>query len=198
MAKDKVQFGLKNVYVAVYDETTSTYATPVAVPGAVQFTAEHQSETSKFYADNIAYYTTATNSGVSGTLQLALMSDAVKKLLLGYEEDATTGLLYEVTDAKLPSFALLFEIDGDANHRRNVYYNCTLSYPNEEHNTRGETTEPDTETFNFEAIGRNVTIGTGAAAVTKNVLKASITDEGETHATYDGFFSTVVVPGAAA
>lgn len=198
MAKDKVQFGLKNVHVAVYDEATSTYATPVPIPGAVQFTTEHQSETSKFYADNIAYYTTATNSGVSGTIQLALMSDAIKKLLLGYKEDATTGLVYEVTDAKLPSFALIFEVDGDVNHRRNVYYNCTLSYPNEEHNTRGETTEPDTETFNFEAIGRNFTIGTGAAAVTENVLKASITDEGETHTTYDNFLTTVVVPGAAA
>ena len=198
MANDKVLYGLKNIHVAVFDETAGTYGTPVAVPGAVQLTAEHQSETSKFYADDIAYFTTATNSGVSGSIQFAYLPDTIKKLLLGYKEDATTGLIYEVTDAKLPSFALLFEVTGDANQRRNVFYNCTLNLPSEEHNTRGESTEPDTETYDFEAIGRNFTIGTGSSAVTENVLKASCTNEGETHAAYDGFFTAVVIPGAGA
>ena len=39
--KDKVKFGIKNVHYALLtDETTPTFETPVAIPGAVSFSLE--------------------------------------------------------------------------------------------------------------------------------------------------------------
>ena len=54
---DKVKFGIKNVHYAVLsDETTPTYETPVAIPGAVSFSLEANGDTSPFYADNMQYF----------------------------------------------------------------------------------------------------------------------------------------------
>ena len=53
MAENKVRFGLKNVYYAVLTESTdgtaNTYATPVAVPGAVSLTLDSNGTDGTFY-----------------------------------------------------------------------------------------------------------------------------------------------------
>lgn len=189
---NKVEFGLKNVHYAVYDPTNNTYGTPKAWPGAVTLTTEPQGDSSKFFADDVAYYVASTNSGESGTLEIALASDEVKQDLLGYKRDAN-GVLYEPTDVVRPTFALMCEISGDANKRRLAYYNCTLNRPSETHNTKGETTEPETSTFDMDMIGRDFETSEG---VTENVIKAAVDNSGETHAAYDAWMTTVVTPGA--
>ena len=57
---NKIKYGLRSVYYAKATPATNgslTYATPVAIPGAVNLSMEPQGETSPFYADNIVYYT---------------------------------------------------------------------------------------------------------------------------------------------
>lgn len=63
---NKIRYGIKNCYYAVATITSTgaaTYSTPVAMPGAVSLSLDAQGETSPFYADNIVYYTSVSNSG---------------------------------------------------------------------------------------------------------------------------------------
>lgn len=87
---NKIKYGLKNVYYAVATiaaDGSATYETPVAIPGAVSLSMEPQGENSPFYADNIVYWVGTSNTGYEGDLELALVIDAFKKDVLGYQED---------------------------------------------------------------------------------------------------------------
>ena len=50
--KNKVKFGLSNVYIAKITETEDgiTYGTPFAMPGAVGLNADPEGDTTPFYA----------------------------------------------------------------------------------------------------------------------------------------------------
>ena len=41
---NKVKYGLSNCYYAVLDETTGTYGTPVAMPGAVNLSLDQEAK----------------------------------------------------------------------------------------------------------------------------------------------------------
>src|SRR5690625_7043526 len=66
---NKVQFGLKNVHYAPYEETENgiVYEKPIAIPGAVTLTLTPRGELSEFHADNMIYYSAAANDGYDGT-----------------------------------------------------------------------------------------------------------------------------------
>ena len=70
---DKVKFGIKNVHYALLtDDTTPTFDTPVAIPGAVSFSLEANGDSSPFYADDTQYFVTVANNGYTGDLEMAL------------------------------------------------------------------------------------------------------------------------------
>ena len=190
-----VRFGLKNVHYAVYTEGSSgaagTYGTLKPITGAVQMTTTPEGDSYTFYADDVAFYATETNAGYSGTLQVAAVNDDFLKDVLGYKADATSGLTYEPTDAVPKSVALIYEVGGNVEQQRGVMYNVTFSRMEGENNTRADTTEPDTVTLNFTAIGRDFTVGGGKV----NVVKAHCSNSGDDHDAYDNFLTKVVVPG---
>lgn len=190
----KVRFGLKNVHYALYDEKTKKYGEWKAIPGAVQLTADPQGDTSTFYADDVAYYISNTNSGETGTVEFAALTDEALKDLLGYETDEASGLTFEPTDAKHATVALGYEIDGNEEQQRGARYNLTFSRPSQESNTKSDSAEPDTVSLDYTAIGRDFVID----GKTRNVLKAHCDNSGETHTTYDKFWDSVKVPGTAA
>ena len=114
MAENKVRFGLKNVYYAVLTEgATNAWATPVHVAGAVSLTLDDASSSNPFYADNITYYRTFANNGYTGSLEMALIPEAMLADIWGIEENATDKIIYEKTGVQPKPFALLFEVDGD-------------------------------------------------------------------------------------
>lgn len=189
----KVRFGLKNVHYAIYDSKTNKYGDWKDLPGDVKLTADPQGDTSKFYASDVAYYVTNTNSGESGSLEVAALTDDMLIDLLGYERDETSGLLFEPTDAQPNTVALGYEVDGNEEKQRGVRYNVTFSRPKQESNTKGDKSDPDTVSLDYTAIGRDFTVG----GKVRNILKAHCDDSGETHAAYDKFFDKVLVPGVA-
>lgn len=189
---NKVKYGLSNCYFAVQQVSTGgavTFATPVALPGAVNLSLEQDGETNKFRADNIDYYTSISNNGYSGDLELALIPDAFLTTVMGEVKDATNGLQYEAADAKPKAFALLFQFEGDANATRHVLYNCKATRPTLASQTTDTTIEPVTETISITATAMNMTVGGN----TKPIVKAKC---GSEDSAYSTFFTAVQVPTA--
>lgn len=88
---NKVKFGLKNCHYAkaTLDPDTNevTFATPVAIPGAVNLSLDPEGDTEPFYADDMVYYTTVANNGYSGDLEIALIPESFRKDILKETED---------------------------------------------------------------------------------------------------------------
>lgn len=155
MAENKVQFNLKNVHYAIAtvdpDDGSVTYGTPKHVPGAVNLSLEARGEVSPFYADGIVYYQSPGNNGYEGDLEMARFSDGMLQDLWGYSLGGTSKVLTEEADAAAVQFALLFEIDGDADEQYYVFYNCTGSRPGVASTTNTDTIEPQTMTSTITA-----------------------------------------------
>ncbi|MED4299748.1 phage tail protein [Geobacillus stearothermophilus] len=188
MSQNKVTFGLDNVHIAfLIDGATPSWETPVKIPGAVRFAPEPQGEESTFYADNGPYFSYTSNNGYTAELEMANLPDDILAEMLGWEIDAN-GMLVETTDGTPKEFALLGQILGDKKNRRFVYYRCKASRPTAEHNTRGESVEPTTQTLNITILPIEI----GGKNVVRGVIELN-----DTNATiYNNFFTKVTVPGA--
>ena len=188
MAKDKIKYGLSNCYYAKGTESTQTanvwtYSTPVALPGAVSLTLDADGDNTTFHADNIKYWVGNNNQGYSGSLELALIPDQFKTDCLG-ELTSNKQVLLEDVDAALGHFALLFQFEGDKNHRRHVLYNCTASRPSLSGSTKADSIQPQTETINVSAAGEYNT------GLSKTIVKASTVDTTDA-TTLSTWFTTV-------
>lgn len=150
---NQVKFGLSNVHYALWDDAKSKYSTPVAVKGAVNLSMDPEGDSNTFFADNGPFWTSSTNGGYTGSLEIAASEKQMLVDLLGYELD-DNGKLVEFTDSDPKEFALLFEVDGDPKRTRLAMYSVKLSRPSGEHSTTEDTKEPETETFDFTAIAR--------------------------------------------
>lgn len=172
MANNRVKYGLKNVYYSIYTPSTDTYATPVAVPGAVNLSLSPEGESNTFYADNVAYYVTQADQGYSGELEIAIIPDAMKKDVWGWTLD-TSGVLIEDNQASVKPFALLFQVNGDSYNRNCVLYNCSAGRPEITGATIAESAEPQTETISITAMPR--TDGKVQAVTTDTTATSVIT-----------------------
>lgn len=195
MAENKVRFGLKNVFYAVLtessDNTANSYATPVAVPGAVSITLDSNGTDGTFYADNVAYYKTFANNGYSGELEMARISDAMLQDVWGMDLDSTSKVLYEKTGIQPKPFALLFQVEGDQAEELNLYYRVVpTSKPSAGSQTVAEEVEPVTQTFSFDALPL-----VAGPATQAGLIKARSTDATPT-ATKSAWFTAVTFPGA--
>lgn len=180
---NKVKFGLKNVYyaVATISGSTVTYATPVAIPGAVNLSLDAQGEETNFYADDTKYYNVTNNTGYSGDLEVAKFPDAFMSDIFGLSAD-TDGTIFEDAENEPAQFALLFEFAGDANKTRHCLYLCSCSRPALASGTLTESKEPVTE---------SVTITASPLPIDSNGMRIvrSKCVYGDTN--YNGWFSAV-------
>lgn len=189
--ENKVQFNLKNVHYAVLTEaktggaTTYSWGTPVAVPGAVNLDLEQQGEITKFYADGIVYYQSPVNNGYEGDLEMARIVDKMLQDVWGMTLGTTSKVLTENANTEAKAFALLFQIDGDANEDCYVLYNCTGTRPAIAAKTKEDTKEPQTQSSTISAAP----LGNG------NVMARTTSETPEV--TKNSWFSEVFVEGAA-
>ena len=192
MGENKVRFGLKNVYYSKLtesaDNTNNTFATPVAIPGAVSLTIDANVVNNKFHADNIVYYQNMANNGYSGTLEMARFNDTFMKDIFGETLDNTTKTLIEKAGVQPNPFALLFQIEGDANEELYVLYRVVpTSKPSFGSGTVEDAPSPVTQSFDFDALP----LVTGPA-YQKGLIKDRTTDT-TTTAVRSAWFTTVQI-----
>lgn len=183
MAKNKVEFGISQLHVGTYTVGTNgtvTLGTPYHQEGAVGFTPEEASERNVFNADNIDYWVGYSGGTIEGDLTVAKFDDEFKTQFLGYRT-LTNGGLANVKNATKPSVYIAFQVEGDAEARRVILYNCSLGVITRAYNTITETKEPDTEALGVTAVGDNAT------GVTLAVLKPGDTG-------YSTLFSAPAAP----
>ena len=184
----KVKYGLKNAYYALATISTTdgsaTYGTPVRIPGAVSISLEPTGENTKFYADDVAYFTAPGAAGYQGDLTLAIVPDSFRKDCLG-EVESVAGVLVEQADSTPKEFALLFEFTTDDNAVKHVFYNCTAKRPSVAGNTKGESTEVSTEAINITASSIY------NSSLAKNIVKAKADS---TATCYSTWYTSVYQP----
>lgn len=151
---NKVEFGISELHVGTYtvSGSTVTLGTPYAQKGAVSFAPEEQTEQNIFYADNTAYWSGYSGGSIEGDLEVAMFDDSFKTQFLGYAA-LTNGGLANVKNATKPNVYIAFQVEGDAESRRVILYNCSLGAIQREYNTIEESKEPTTETIGVTCIG---------------------------------------------
>lgn len=142
---NKISYGLSKLYYAVATisaaDGTATYGTPKAIPGAVEISLDKEGETYTKYADDIAYFVTAVNSGYSGSFTVTSLPESFWTEILGEEKDETTGVRVEKASAISAHFALLFRFKGDESDTDYVLYNCVAERPSIASATKEDTIE---------------------------------------------------------
>jgi len=167
---NKVEFGISQLHVGTYTESngTVTLGTPYHQKGAISFSPEEQSEQNNFYADNVIYWSGYSGGSIEGDLEVAMYDDEFKTQFLGYKA-LTNGGIANVKGATKPNVYIAFQVEGDAESRRVILYNCALGGITREYNTIEENKEPTTETIPVTCVGDNV------SGVTMAVLKPADT-----------------------
>lgn len=182
--KNKVKFNLRNAHYAkltVNEDGTVSFATPVAMPGAVSLSLSPNGEPSTFYADGYAYYTISNNMGYEGDMELAMVPESFRTDILKEKLD-TNKVLLEDASVQGEKFALLFEFDGDINKIRHVLYSCTASRPKIEGETNEEEIKVKTETLSIKA------------SPLKNGFVKARTGDGTTETVYNNWYKSVYIP----
>lgn len=181
-SKNKVRFGLSNVYVAklIENEGSITYGTPFRVPGARSLNISAEGDSNDFFADDINYFSQYANNGYSGDLEIAMLPDQFLTEILGQTID-TNGAISESSKDAASRFALMGEFQGDIKPRRFVFFDCTVSRPSQEMTTIESTKEPNTDTLNIKLTARP----------TDNKVKTVIELNDDNQAVFDNWFSAV-------
>ena len=183
---NKVEFGISNLHVGTYTddgEGNITLGSPYHQKGAVSFSPEEQSENTKFFADNIVYWSGFTGGSFEGDLEVAKFDDAFKTKFLGYKKTADGGLAL-VKGATKPNVYIAFQVEGDAESRRILMLNGAFGAITREFSTIEDTKEPATETLAVNVTGDN---NTGISMVSYKPDDAG----------YDDLFSNPTAPSLA-
>lgn len=177
---NKVKYGLSNVHVGTVTvaEGVPTFSAPKAYPGAVSLSLDAQGEDSPFYADNIVYYTTTTNNGYSGDLEMAEIPDWFLEEYLG-NVLSQEGMLIETSDSKPTQMYLMFQFEGDIKATKHILYNVLPGRPSIEGNTKEDSTNPSTSTIPITAMPIVTEFG--------NIIKAKVPSTANNYST---FFTT--------
>ena len=157
---NKVEFGISNLHVGTYSVGTTgtvTMGTPYHQAGAISFSLEEQSESNNFYADNVIYWSGYSGGTFEGDLEVAKFDDTFKTQFLGYIQKASDGGLAVVKNATKPKVYIAFQVEGDAESRRIIMYNCSLGGITREYATEEDSIEPATETIEVTVAGDNKT-----------------------------------------
>ena len=180
---NKVKFGLSNVHIApitAVSDSSISYDTPFALPGAVNLTLDPEGESADFYGDNTKYFSEFANQGYSGSLEIALLNDDFRTKILGESTDAN-GAMIESTNDTIKNFALGFQINGDKTNRKYWFYNVSAQRPSTAGQTIETSKEPTTDSLDI----------TASARINDNKVKVFLEKTNDNVTAYNNFFNEV-------
>lgn len=143
MAENRIEYGLKNVHIAVITNEANgvtTYAPPFKLEGALSLKQNSKSENTLIYADDMVFADIDGAETSEGTMEFIKLNKKFLTDVLGYVVD-TKGGITKIRGAKRKPFAILFEIDGDKEAYRNAYYKCSAKPINKNYATKKEKIE---------------------------------------------------------
>lgn len=185
MEKNKVKFGLNKVHwakiLSYQEDGTPNYGEVKRLPGAVNLSIDASGDNEPFYADDCVYYMCNNNSGYEGNLEIALVTTEFATEILGQILDSK-GVLVETNDTETAEFALFFELSGDKNKIRHVFYRCSVSRPGTESATIEDSKEVKTETLSL------------TASALENGLVKSKSCESTDDTIYKNWYNSVYIP----
>ena len=157
---NKVEFGLNELYFGTYTVAESgavTLGNPVRVPGARKWTPDTDGEHVGIDGDDVEYWGAYSEGNDSGDVEVVLFPDTFKEMFLGEARTADGGLA-TVKDATRPNIYMMFEVSGDQEKRRVIYYNGYLGSIKREYNTlKNGRREPVSESIPATFVGDNAT-----------------------------------------
>ena len=189
-----LSYGINKMYYAVRSTTEQggyTYGNPKRLRGARQITINAEGTNEKFYADNGVYFIADSNTGKSGSVELAGLNDEALMDLFGYIQDAN-GVVLEDADAHAADVALLFECENDGDKpTRFSMFGVKFTRPTEEHNTKEDPVSPDTITMDYEAAPVELPWGNND---TKNFVGGHLDYTETTKAAWEAWYTQVTLP----
>lgn len=183
---NRVRYGLENVHYAVITldpDGKYIYGKPVHIPGAVSMEMSPTGDATNFYADNGVYFSINSNTGYDGTLSIATIPDQFKIDVLG--ETLINGGLLETGNAKTQAIALMYQVEGDVEASRFVFYDVTVARPTLKGQTTAESIEIAPDELTMKAKPR-----------TSDKAVKWVTGEATPPEMYKDFFKAVVEPVA--
>ena len=184
--KNKIKYGLTNVYYSVItedDKGTISYGTPKREVGAVTMSLNSLYEQTVVPADDDPSYAVVDeNNGYEGDFEFQNLSDEFKQDVFGDTKDEN-GVIIENKDNVSKRIALMFEFSGDVKKTRHLLYNCSVKRPKVESGTKGSGPSTRTDT---------ITIKASPAKDTGHIKAKSYQGE----AAYDGWYSKVYTGAA--
>lgn len=153
MANNKITYGLRNVHYSIAtlsSEGAWSFAAPVPLPGAQEFTSDIVGGATAVYADDVVIANLVQNAGRTLTLKLTELTEEFKIDILGYKRLAN-GNLVEVANARVVTFALGIEFQGDAKARRAWFYLCNVTPVSEATKSKADSAEANAVTLNITA-----------------------------------------------
>lgn len=194
--KNKVKYSLRNVHYAPItiseEDGSASFAKPIPWPGAVSISISPDGEISVFYADGIAYFFSAPNSGYSGDFETALIPDEFETDCIGNEKDQK-GMIFETNAPTAKPFALLFEFEGDVNAQRHCLYYCHAARSEVASETKTESVEPVTDKLSIKATPSPYV----KDAKGRNLIKIRSGDNADEEK-YNAWYESVPLPDEAA
>lgn len=149
MGKENPRIGLDNVVIAKLTKDTVseiTYATPIALKGAVNATVNPNSDVAVDYADNGAFFVTNNRGNTELNLEFTGIDPDTKALMLGQKKK--NGLTIETPMDQAPYFALGFRVwiggtddDGNKIYELFWYAKGKFSVPQSGGSTKKESME---------------------------------------------------------
>lgn len=182
---NKVKYGLSNVHYSKITLTTTgsiQFATPVAIPGAVNLSLAPDGRAEVVYANGIEYIASTESNGYTGSLEMARFPDKFMEDIFG-SVTGQGGLIVEDAAVEPARFALLFEFAGDAKRTRHVLYNCVCTRPEIGSSTSTQNLDPETESCTLNAMP--LPLDANNMAIVKGKCAADDT-------AYSSFFNSVV------
>ena len=186
----KVTYGLKNLHYAIMNVTedgTITYGSPKKIPGAVKLSLSPDGDIYEFYADDGVYYSTDSNDGYTGDIEVALIPDEFKVDVFGWEKSKDGGL-YEVAGVEPKHIALMGQMATDVVAKRVIFYDVLCGRPDINNETKQKT--PNVQTQKMSLTCRPIEVNE------KKYVKYTTTPE-MSDEVYNAFFTAVKAPGAA-